>query len=201
MTWRRWRWLVVLPVAVVLVLLASAGRLQLFWLPGELRDETAGREGDPVRVVDRWEDESGDEQERELTVTLVDVRPATWVQGYSGPEAVDPPRGVAVWQISLDFEVDPDVPLGGCQVSLVDGDGREAKAMGGLVGEVLLPPTMCEPENRRGPGYDGSRDEDYLPRLPRYRVAVFAVTAADADPAGVRLWWEPTDYVEIDVRR
>ena len=31
MTWRRWRWLVVLPVAVVLVLLASAGRLQLFW--------------------------------------------------------------------------------------------------------------------------------------------------------------------------
>jgi hypothetical protein len=131
----------------------------------------------------------------------VDVRPARWVQGYSGPEKVDPPDGVAVWQIALDFEVDPDVPLGGCLVSIIDRDGREAKALGGLVGDAFLPSTMCEPENRRGPGYDGSRDEDYLPRLPNYRIAVYAVTAADAAPDRVRLWWEPTDYVEIDVRR
>ena len=100
-----------------------------------------------------------------------------------------------------EFDVDPDVPLGGCEVSLLDAEGRESRAVGGSVGEVLLPSTACEPENRRGPGYDGTRDEDYLPRLQTYRVAAFAVTADDVEPTTVRLWWEPTDYVAIDVTR
>lgn len=195
----RWRWLVLLPVAVLLVLVTSASRLQIFWWPGELRDETSGRQGQPVEMVDRWDDEDGHEQERRFAVTLVDVRRATWVEGFSGPEPLEPPSGMAVWRISLDFEVDPEVPLGGCEVSLIDTDGREALAVGGNIGDVLLPYTSCEPENRRGPGYDGTRDPDYLPRLPTYRVAMFAVTAADMLPTSVRLWWEPTDYVEIDV--
>ncbi len=195
----RWRWLVLLPVAVVLVLAATASRVQVFWWPGELHDETTGVQGEPVQVVDRWEDDGGEEQERRFTVTLVDVRPATWVDGFSGPEPVDPPGGVAVWEIVLELEVDPDVPLQGCRVSLIDTEGREARALGGSVGEAYLPATTCEPEDRRGPGYDGSRDEDYPPRLPTYRVAVFAVTAEDAVPGRIRLWWEPTDYVEVDV--
>ena len=196
-----WRWVLLLPVAVLLVLAASASRVQLFWLPGELRDVTHGRQGEPVAVVDRWEDEAGEEQARRFDLTLVDVRPARFVDGFSGPERVDPPAGVAVWEIVLEFEVDPDVPLGSCTVSLVDSEGREARADGGIVGDVYLPSTACEPENRRGPAYDGSRDQDYLPRLPTYRVAVFAVTAADAVPAAVRLWWEPTDVAEIEVIR
>jgi hypothetical protein len=195
----RWRWLVLLPVAVLLVLVTSASRLQIYWWPSDLRDETAGRQGEPVQMADRWTDEEGDEHERRFAVTLVDVRPATWVDGYSGPEPVEPPTGVAVWRVSLDFEVDPDVPLGACAVSIVDTDGREARAVGGSVGDVRLPFTSCEPANRQGPGYDGTRPEDVLPRLPTYRVAVYAIAAADAVPDAVRLWWEPTDYVEIDV--
>jgi hypothetical protein len=195
----RWRWLVLLPVVVLLVLVTSASRLQLYWWPDELRDETSGRQGEPVEMADRWTDAEGDERERRFAVTLVDVRPATWVEGYSGPEPLEPPSDVAVWRISLEFEVDPEVPLAGCEVSLVDTDGREALAVGGAIGDVLLPATSCEPGNRKGPAYDGTRDEEVLPRLPTYRVAVFAVAAADAVPAGVRLWWEPTDYVEIDV--
>jgi hypothetical protein len=197
----RWRWWVLLPVAVLLVLVATASRAQIFWWPGELHDGTTGVQGEPVLMADRWEGESGDEQERRFAVTLVDVRPARWVDGFSGPERVDPPGGVAVWEIVFEFEVDPDVPLGGCRVSLLDTEDREAKATGGSVGDVLLPSTSCEPENRHGPGYDGSRDEDYLPRLPTYRVAVFAVTADDSVPDRVRLWWEPTDYVEMEVTR
>ena len=160
----RWRWLLLLPVAVLLVIVTSASRVQLFWLPGELRDETSGRQGEAVAVADRWEDAKGTEHVRRFAVTLVDVRPATFVDGYSGPEPVDPPSGVAVWEIVLELEVDPDVPLGGCSVSLLDAEGREARASGGIVGDVLLPSTICEPENRRGPAYDGTRDEDYLPR-------------------------------------
>ena len=200
MSWR-WRWLLLLPLAVVLVLAATASRVQIFWWPGELHDGTTGVQGEPVRMADRWTDGGGAERTRRFDVTLVDVRPATWVDGFSGPERLDPPDGVAVWEVVLELEVDPDVPLGSCQVSLLDTEGREARALGGSVGDAFLPPTSCEPENRRGPGYDGTRDEDYLPRLPTYRVAVFAVTADDAVPDRVRLWWEPTDYVEIAVTR
>ncbi len=47
----RWRWWAVLPLAVVLVLVASASRLQMFWWPNELHDETTGRQLEPVAVV------------------------------------------------------------------------------------------------------------------------------------------------------
>lgn len=194
-----WRWLGLLPVATLLVVVASASRLQIYWWPDELRDETLGRQGEAVEVVDRWTDGDDEEHERRLEVTLVDVRPATSVDGFSGPETVEPPAGVAVWEISLEFHVDPDVPLLGCQISLFDEKGREALAQGGNVGEVTLPFTSCEPENRRGPGYDGARDEDYLPRLPTYRVAVFALTEAGIEPSRVRLWWEAPDYVDLEV--
>ena len=195
------RWLVLLPVSVVLVLVATASRLQLFWWPNELHDETAGRMGVPVEVVDRWTDEDDHEQERAFTVTLVDVRPATTVEGFDGPEPLDPPAGVAVWQIVLAFEVDPDVPMRFCRVSLFDEDGRESEADGGSVGDTFLPITACEPEDRQGPDYDGSRDEEMRPRVPTYQVSVYAVTADDVVPASVRLAWEPPDYVQLEVTR
>lgn len=195
------RWWMLLPVAVVLVLAASAGRAQMFWWPEELHDETVGRQLEPVSVSDRWTDEDGDERERRFEVTLVDVRPATVVDGFSGPEPIEAPSGVAVWEVVLEFEVDPDVPMQGCEVSLFDDQGRESDADGGSVGDTYLPFPACEPENRRGPGYDGTRDEDVLPRLPNYRVAVFALTADDAEPRSVRLWWEAPDYVQLEITR
>jgi len=197
----RWRWWALLLVAIVLVLVASASRLQLFWWPNELHDETLGRQGEPVDVVDAWEDEDESEHSRSFTVTLVDVRPTTTYEGYDGQEPINPPAGVAVWEVVLEFEVAPDVPMGLCKITLIDEDGREADVLGGSVGDAFLPSTKCEPENRRGPGYDGTIDVDYLPRLPTYRVAAFAVTADDAVPAAVRLAWEPPDYVELEVTR
>ena len=197
----RWRWWAALPVAVVLVLVASASRLHLFWWPNELHDETTGRQGDAVQVVDVWTDEDDDEHERAFTVTLVAVRPATTIEGFDGPEPLEPPSGVAVWRIVLDFAVDPDVPMGLCQVSLIDQDGRESDADGGSVGDAFLPVTACEPGDRRGPGYDGSRDEEMRPRVPTYQVSVYAITADDVVPAAVRLAWEPPDYVELEVTR
>lgn len=195
----RWRWLLLLPLAVVLVLVATASRAYIFWWPDELHDETLGQRGEPVRVSDVWVDEDGAEQRRELTVTLAEVRPALTVETYSGTEVLHPPEGTAVWRIELDFEVDPEVPLGGCQVSLIDTEGREADAVGGSFGDVSLPFTSCEPEGRPGPQYDGSRTEGSKPRPESYRVAVYAVTAASAEPDRVRVWWEAPDYVEISV--
>ena len=195
----RRRWLLLLPVALVLVLAASAGRLQIFWWPSDLRDETSGREGEAIEVVDVWTDEDGQERERRFSLTVLSVRPVTFVDGYSGPERVVPPPGVAAWRILLEFDVDPDVPMLGCRVSLLDDRGREADAVGGSLGDALLPGASCEPKDRRGPDYTGAYDEDYLPRLQTYVAPQYVLTADDATPASVRLWWEPTDYVEVAV--
>lgn len=196
----RWRWLLVLPVAVALVVVASASRLHTVYWPGELRERTAGEQGEPVRVTDEWVDEDGTDRERELTVTLVDVRPATRVPGFSGSERVDPPDGTAVWEIVLGFEVDPDVPLGSCEVSLIDSRGRESDAVdtgSSSVGDVDLPWTGCTPPDTSGPGYDGTMIDGEAPRPPSYEVEVYAVTAASVEPERVRIWWEPPDFVEL----
>lgn len=195
----RLRWWLLVPVAVVLVLLATGSRLQIFWWPNELHDETSGRQGDPVSVVDHWEDADGGDHTRRFDVTLVDVRPARFVEGFDGPEPLVPPSGVAVWQVVLEFDVDPDVPMGLCEVSVIDDRGRESAASGGSIGDTYLPRTSCEPENRKGPDYDGKTDSEVLPRLQVYRLSVYAVTADDVVPAAVRVWWEPPDYTEIEV--
>jgi hypothetical protein len=203
----RWRWWAVLPVAVVLVLVGSASRLQLFWWPNELHDETSGRQGEPVAVVDRWVDEDDAEHERRFTVTLVDVHRATTYDGYAGPEPILAPRGVAVWEIVLEFDVDPDVPMAYCVMTLIDDDGREANVDGGSVGDAYLPSAACEPEDRRGPDYEGNmpepedEEDEVLPRPHTYRVTAFAVTADDAVPDEIRLSWEPPDFVLFDVTR
>ncbi|WP_205474567.1 hypothetical protein [Nocardioides sp. SYSU D00038] len=193
------RWLLVLPVALVLAGLTSASRLQMFWWPDELHDRTTGRQGEPVRLRDQWVDEAGDEHHRELTVTLVDVRPATTVEGFSGPERLDPPTGTAVWEVRLRLDVGEDVPLGGCHVSVLDDEGHEADAVGGSVGGVQVPTTACEPEGRTGPGYDGSPPDGDAPRPASYEVSAYAVTAASMVPDRVRLWWEAPDVAELSL--
>ncbi|WP_134738383.1 hypothetical protein [Nocardioides sp. 503] len=193
------RWLLVLPVALVLVVLATASRLQVFWWPEQLHDVTTGRQGEALELSDRWEDADGDERRRDLTVTLLDVVPATQVEGFSGPEPLEPVAGTAVWEVRLRFEVDPDVPLSGCLVSIVDTDEREATAVSTRLGEASLPQPACEPAGRAGPRYDGSAVEGDLPRPPTYDVAVLVVTDEDAVPDRVRLWWEAPDVAELSL--
>lgn len=195
----RWRWLLVLPVALALVLLATASRLQIFWWPEQLHDVTAGSQGEPLEIIDEWEDEEGDLQRRDLTVTLLEVRPATQVVGYSGPEPLVRVSGSDVWEVRLRFDVDPDVPLSGCQVSIIDTREREATAAGMTLGETSIPGPACTPEGRSGPQYDGSTLDGDLPRPPSYEVSVFVVTDDEAVPDRVRLWWEAPEVAELSL--
>jgi hypothetical protein len=195
----RWRWLLVLPVALALVLVATASRLQVFWWPEQLHDVTTGTLGEPLELVDRWEDEDGDEHRRDLTLTLLEVVPATSVPGFSGPEPLVPVAGSAVWEVRLRFDVDPEVPLGGCQVSLLDTRGREATASSTVLGEASVPDPDCEPEGGAGPRYDGSPVEGEGPRPPTYEVSVLVVTDDDAEPDLVRVWWEAPDVAELSL--
>ncbi len=195
----RWRWLLVLPLALALVLVATASRLQIFWWPEQLHDVTAGVQGEPLRLADGWEDSEGTAQRRDLTVTLLEVVPATQVEGYDGPEPLVPVAGSAVWEVRLRFDVDPEVPLGVCEVSLVDSRGREAVAVGTTLGGSSVPGPSCEPEDRPGPQYDGTRAEDQPARPPTYEVSVLVVTDDEAEPDRVRLWWEAPEVAEISL--
>jgi hypothetical protein len=194
-----WRWLALLPVAVVLVVVASASRLQLFWWPGELHEGTTGKLGEEVRVTDEWTDSEDRDQVRELDLIVAKVAPATTVEGFDGDERVRPAAGTAVWEIVLRFQVDPEIPLGGCYVSLLDSEDREAKAVGGSIGDLILPATSCVPIGASGPMYDGTYLKDSEPRPANYQVEVYAVTAEDFEPERLRLWWEAPDYVEVDL--
>ncbi len=194
------RWLLLLPVALVLVAVATASRLQLFWWPDELHDETTGRIGEPVVVRDHWLGPENEDRVRELELTVAGVEPATTVEGYSGDVRVRPAAGTQVWQVWLRVRADPEVPLGACSVSLLDDEGRESQAVGGnLPGDVMLPPTACTPSGAPGPFLDGTTMDGTEPRPASYQVRVYAVTADDFEPAAVRVWWEPPDYVEVDV--
>lgn len=195
----RWRWLLVLPVAVALVLVATASRLQIFWWPEQLHDVTTGTQGEPLEISDEWEDEQGDTQRRDLTVTLLEVVPATQVAGYDGPEPLVRVSGSNVWEVRLHFEVDPDVPLGGCQIAIIDTRGRAAEAGYTPLGETSIPEAECTPEDRSGPQYDGSTLEDERPRPPAYDVSVLVVTDDEAEPDLVRLWWEAPDVAELSL--
>lgn len=195
----RWRWLLVLPVAVALVLVATASRLQIFWWPEQLHDVTTGTRGQPLELTDEWEDSDGAGHRRDLTVTLVDVLPATQVEGFDGPEPLVRVSGSDVWEVRLHFEVDPDVPLGGCQVAIVDSRGREAAAAYTSLGETSIPDAACVPEGRSGPQYDGSTVEGERPRPPEYDVSVLVVTDDEAVPDRIRLWWEAPDVAEFSI--
>jgi hypothetical protein len=196
----RWRWLLVLPVALAAMLVASANRLQTMWWPAQLHEKTTGREDTSVRVSDEWIDEDGAERHRELSVTLLKVKPAAEVETYSGVEELHPADDTAVWEITLRFYVDPEVPLGGCRVAVVDTRDRVSEAVGGTVGGIDLPRTSCEPEGHSGPFYDGTVSEGALPRPPSYEVTVYAVTSTTVEPERVRLWWEAPDLVEISLK-
>lgn len=193
-------WLAALPVALVLVGVASASRIELFWWDTELRDATTGSQGEPVRVVDRYETDRT-ELTRELTLTVRSVEPATTVEDYAGEQVpVEPVPGTRVWAVTLGVEADPGVPLTGCQLSLLDGRDRESQAASGLTADpYLLPSPSCVPSETPGPAYGGRIDPEAEPRPREYDVEVFVVMDEDAVPERVRVWWEAPDYTEVSV--
>jgi len=197
---RRLGWLLALPVVLALVVVASGSRIELFWWDTELRAATTGSQGEPVTVVDRYETER-EELARELTLTVRSVEPATTVKDFSGELVpVEPARGTRVWAVTLGIEADPEMPLTGCQVSILDTRDREAEAASGLTADpYLLPSPSCVPPERPGPAYDGAVDPEEKPRPREYDVEVFVVTDEDAVPDRVRVWWEAPDYTEVSV--
>lgn len=116
------------------------------------------------------------------------------------------PDGAALWEVRLAWDAEPEVSLFGCQVALFDDTGARYDA--GVLGFDAGAPTPirdCVPDETPGPQPQiGSKEPPQLtpgedPRPQRYSTRVYVLTAADARPASVRVWWYLPRYAELSV--
>lgn len=203
--WRRQRrGLLLLPLAMVVALLASSSRVHLFWWPSGPHDRVTGSVGAPVRFAQEWVDKAGTHQ-RKLTVTVGTPEQTTEHEGLTGGAVqVTPPNGSVLWRIPLTVEADPSVVLFGCKVALIDARGRTFTALDpGLKSGRALKTQQCVPAMQLGPRpvvYQGmSQDQDTLNRPKNYQTFAYVVTAADARPSTVRLWWDYPTVIEVSL--
>lgn len=200
--WRRNRlWLLAVPFALAAMLVASAYDVRTFWYYSGPHHELAAAEpGDPVEVTDDFSDAVGDTS-RTFSVRLdrlepVDVFPFDDVEGERPP-----PDGLQAVAAHLDWSAEPDQVLRGCQVALVDDDGRRYELLPGG-GQV----DVCTPEDAGGPEaplLEGARRGE-LPYGEGPRPASWSTAPVLLVPEGrnftrLLVWWELPDYATLPV--
>lgn len=203
--WRRNRWaLLALPLVLVLAAGAGSYRIWNFWTPYQLTEPVVGRSGEPVRFTDVLQAAEGS-YTVDLTVTASDPVPDDHFTDGDGLMHYFPrDEGSRVWRTDLTVQADPRSPLSGCQVRLVDAQGRVTLyRTGSLGGEAVLglPSSPCVPEATPGPSPDFGFDVEVsqAPRPQTYTVPVYVRTAQDFRPARIEIWWETPRHVAIAV--
>ena len=204
MTWlrrNRWGLLLLLP-AFALALLGSSSRLQLFWWDYKPHEPTRTTLGEPASFAEDFHDFDG-EWRRELSVSVLSVLPHTVALDEEGTVVEDPTPPGAQWVVvRMHVEADPRTVLFGCQLSIVDAEGREAQYGRTGVARFDLPTSPCIPADRQGPQSGGPAAQQAAAAAPRpraYDVTAYVLAAEDFVPAEVRLWWQPPAYVSVDV--
>ncbi|GGD19492.1 hypothetical protein [Nocardioides daphniae] len=192
--------LLVLPVAVVLALAASSSRLHDYWWRLDFRDAAVAADG-TARLVDRLDDGFVDIP-IEASYRLVGVTRAS-AEDLGGDVL---PSRLTAWRVTLEVEADPDVPLKGCHVALVDVDGSVYSAEDAQgVGRDNWHFPVCVPADAPGPEVvpfsteAPQRPAGTPPRPRTYEVTTLVVTPADATPATVRVWYFLPKYAELEV--
>jgi hypothetical protein len=203
--WRanRW-WLLVLPVAVVVMLGASAYRVQTFWWESGLHRAAATAEsGRFVHVKDDFEDSLGPTRRsydvRLDAVTEIDTLPQ---RSRSDPTSV--PDGVTAWRVDLTWRARPDQDLNACRVLLVDASGAR---YGGDLTDPLRQIHLCVPEDTPGPRSPlskGDRRGQAAPGTERpeeWRTHPIVLVREGARPRAAWVTFFPPDYVVLPVPR
>lgn len=199
--WRRNRSaLVSLPLVLGVVAVSGLGRVATFWWPYQVHDEIVGTAGQFSTFRDDYRD-AGGEHDRELEVAVGAVAPG--VGFLDGDGAVIPdepvPSGLRLWQIEVTFRADPELPLGGCIVALVDEQDRVAQR-----DSTLMPYQVtfdaCQPQDTVNPQVQLFVDEsthEPSTRPPEWSRTIQLLTAEDFDPVEVRVWWEPPTFLAV----
>ncbi|MEO7235366.1 MAG: hypothetical protein ABIW80_08325 [Lapillicoccus sp.] len=207
--WRRNRLaLVLVPVALVLAAAGNASRLDDYWWSRDLHQSV--RPGDGGTAAVRTEYDDGTLQypiTADVALTSVTRVSSVTLDGRS--RTVTLPDDSALWRVVMHWTADPSTVLSGCQIGIQGEDGRFwEKSYPDLLdaGSTTLPFSPCVPDDTPGPqvkldlsGIQPAKVGEERPAA--YDVTVYVLTAADAAPAEVRVWWLPPLYAWLPVRR
>jgi len=193
--WRRNRWaLVALPLALVLVLAASADRVRTLWWEQGLHRPTVGAPGETVTFSQRVRDGLGGTSPVEVRVRLDGIgEPAEL------PRDLVVPDGARAVQVDLTLWADPDVILAGCSLAVRDAAGTRYDYVPNAWG-AFQAVSPCVPEDAPGPmpslGVLDDPDADPGPTRPgTWTVSPVVVLPADVEPTEVALWWQLPQHV------
>lgn len=196
--WRRnRRWLLALPLALVVAVGSSAQWVQTLWYEDGLHHRIATSEpGEYVGVTDDYEDALG-RTSRSLEVRWSDS--GTWPVFSESGELRAAPPGLEVRYVQLDLKADPEVALSSCQVLVEDTDGRRygppdvGSQYGGCVPAETPGPSMpITTDQERGVLSEGEE-----PRPAEWTVRPRFLLPEGAEIRRVLIWWEQPEYVEL----
>ena len=115
--------------------------------------------------------------------------------------------GMVARSVDLEFEAEPDQPLKGCSLTLVDDQGRSYRLGGGMssLGDTLH---GCVPEDTPGPSLAvlesdvrGATPAGTDPRPRRWSVSSAIAVPKDARFVELRVSFENPDYVSLTLER
>lgn len=204
MTWvRRNRWgLVLLPVAVVLAVLASSSRMVHFWYPYGPHDVQSGAVGEQVHLSQDWQDRSG-RYVREVDVTVTSVEPTTMIRDWDDQDVPGQgPAGTRLWRVALEMRAPTDAVLFGCQLEIVDTQGREFPYSTTRIepSEGKISPCLNADEVGPQPALvEGQEHVTETERPGSWSTVADVLLAEDAVPRTVRIWWEYPTVIEVDL--
>lgn len=206
MSWvRRNRWgLVLLPVAVLLAVVASSSRMVHFWYPYGPHDVQSGALGEPVHLSQEWQDRSGTHV-RDVDVTVTAVEPTTVVRDYNNEDIPGSgPSGTTLWRVSLDLTAPTDDVILGCQLEIIDTEGREFVYASTGLEQGSLKSSPCLNSDAIGPQaalIEGRGQESDTPRPGSWSTVADVIVAEGAVPERVRIWWEHPTVIEVELPR
>lgn len=202
MWWRRQRVAVLLlPIIMVAATAASSMYVHEYWWKRGFHDAAAASADGWVSISDEYDDGRVQYPIR-AKVRLRGAEQVTELPGAFKPAVV--PQGATVWEVRLDWDVEPEVSLFGCKVALFDRDGARYDA--GVLGFDTGAPTPihdCVPDETPGPQPAvGTEQAPQVaageePRPRRYSTRVYVLTAEDARPESARVWWYLPRYAEL----
>ena len=202
----RW-WIVAVPFAVVLMLVASGYRVQVFWFEEGQHRRIAGADaGQWASATETYADALG-ETTRTYAVRFAGLGGESTAYEDSLGTPVTLADGMVARTVDLQWRAAPDQVLKSCTLTLVDDLGRRYTLGGGTsqLGDVV---NGCVPEQTPGPSLAalssdvrGRTPEGTDPRPPTWTTSPAIAVPKDARLVELRVSFENPDYVSLTLER
>ncbi|MDO5729213.1 MAG: hypothetical protein Q4P71_06280 [Actinomycetaceae bacterium] len=199
MSWwkRNWRWLIVLPIAVVAAGFASSHRLLEIYWPSDPTSEVAV-ESETAHYTSSLTN-AGVTYERAIDVTFDGAQIVESVEGLTAVE------GARLWAFDFTMAADPEVIADGCTVIALDSDGRQYFPRAATRQDVSAGALVdsCVPFGAEGPTIDyfsGELIDSATPRPAQWTTTSVIAIPDGVEPRTVRIYWDLPRYADFPVR-